>query len=307
MSKLIQTLLFISAYSASAFAQPVNFAKVTDNVYAFVGEIDDRTKANLGLNANIGLVVTSAGAVVIDSGAGPLSAKAIADGVKKVTQQKIVAVINTGSQDHRWLGNDYFAKQGATIYALQKTVDTQKKMLNSILQRIKSTDPIFHDQTPFYAPKPFAGNEGKVTIGGMDFEIKYFNDAHFPGDAVVWLPEQQVLFSGDHVYLDRLLGVHPHTNAVKWLDAFNQMAQLPAKHVVPGHGAVADMKKAQAETGDYLAQVVDAVSKAVEDMAPMDDVTPSRDWSKFQHLKHYQGWHGRNVSNTYQRLEAAGM
>lgn len=303
----VLSVLSLCLLSFNSVAQAVNFEKVTDNVYAFVGEIDDRTKTNLGLNANIGLVVTSAGAVVIDSGAGPLSAKAIADGVKKVTNQKIVAVFNTGSQDHRWLGNDYFAKQGATIYALQKTVDTQQKMLPSILQRIKAVDPIFHDQTPFHAQKPFAGNEGKVSIGGVDFELKYFNDAHFPGDAVVWLPKQHVLFSGDHVYLDRLLGVHPHTNAVKWLDAFDQMNQLPAKHIVPGHGAVADKAKAQLETGDYLAQVVDAVKVAIDDMAPMDSVTPSRDWSKFEHLKHFQGWHGRNVSNTYQRLEAAGM
>ncbi|WP_029933756.1 MBL fold metallo-hydrolase [Thiomicrospira pelophila] len=302
--------LFLSialALPSWAMADVVKFEKVTDNVYAFIGETDDRTKANLGLNANIGLVVTNAGAVVIDSGAGPLSAAAIEKGVKKVTDKKVVAVINTGSQDHRWLGNDYFAKKGAIIYAMQTTVDTQKKMLNSILNRIMGTDEIFKDQTPFHAPKPFAGNEGNVRIGGVDFEVKYFNDAHFPGDAVVWLPKQQVLFSGDHVYVDRLLGIHPHTHAVKWLDAYEQMAELPAKYVVPGHGEVSDMAKVQAETGDYLKQLVEAVTETVENMGAMSDVTSSRDWSQFEHLKHFQGWHGRNVSNTFQRLEMEMM
>jgi len=36
-------------------------------------------------------------------------------------------VINTGSQDHRWLGNDYFVSKGAEIIALEKTAETQKQ------------------------------------------------------------------------------------------------------------------------------------------------------------------------------------
>lgn len=297
------SLLLACVISPTVLADVVKFEKVTKNVYAFIGEIDDRTKANLGLNANIGLIVTEAGAVIIDSGAGPLSAAAIEKAAKKVTHKKIVAVFNTGAQDHRWLGNDYFAKQGATIYAMDTTVATQKAMLDAILNRIMGVDAIFHEQTPFHAPEPFTGSTGKVTIGGVDFEMKYFNDAHFPGDAVVWLPQSQVLFSGDHVYVDRLLGVHPHTHAVKWLDAYEQMIQLPAKYIVPGHGAVSDKAKVQTETGDYLKQLVAAIKTVQEDFGAIDDVTPSRDWSQFQHLRHFDGWHGRNVSNTFMRLE----
>ncbi|AHF01689.1 beta-lactamase [Thiomicrospira aerophila AL3] len=289
--------------SAPALADVVKFEQVTDNVYAFIGEIDDRTKANLGLNANIGLVVTDAGAVIIDTGAGPRSAEAIAKAAKKITDQKIVAVFNTGSQDHRWLGNDYFAQQGATIYAMDTTVATQQNMLDSILNRIMAVDDIFRDQTPVHASEPLTGKHASITIGGTTFEVKYFNDAHFPGDVVIWLPQSEVLFSGDHVYVDRLLGVHPHTHAVKWLDAFEQMIQLPAKYIVPGHGAVSDKAKVQAETGDYLKQLVEAIKEVQENFGALDEVTPSRDWSQFQHLRHFDGWHGRNVSNTFMRLE----
>lgn len=309
MFRMIKSLFLSAAFitPSLALADVVKFEKVTDNVYAFIGEINDRTKENLGLNANIGLVVTPEGAVIIDSGAGPLSAAAIEKAAKKVTDKKIIAVFNTGAQDHRWLGNDYFAKKGAQIFAMQTTVDTQQRMLDSILNRIMGTDPIFQDQTPFHAPRPFKGNYAAVRIGGVDFVVQYFNDAHFPGDAVIWLPQTKVLFSGDHVYVDRLLGVHPHTHAVKWLDAYEQMIQLPAKYIVPGHGAVSDKAKVQRETGDYLKQLVEAVKETVDDMGSLDDVTPSRDWSQFQHLRHFDGWHGRNVSNTFQRLEMEMM
>ena len=297
------TPLLALFFTTTALADVVKFEKVTDNVYAFIGEIDDRTKANLGLNANIGLIVTDAGAVIIDTGAGPLSAAAIEQAAQKITDQKIVAVFNTGSQDHRWLGNDYFAQRGATVYAMDTTVATQQSMLDSILNRIKGVDEIFHDQTPMHAPEPLSGSNASVTIGSTLFEVKYFNDAHFPGDVVIWLPQSDVLFSGDHVYVDRLLGVHPHTDAVKWVNAYDQMIQLPAKYIVPGHGAVSDKAKVQRETGDYLAQLVEAIMAVQEDFGAIDDVTPSRDWSQFQHLRHYDGWHGRNVSNTFMRLE----
>jgi glyoxylase-like metal-dependent hydrolase (beta-lactamase superfamily II) len=303
----MKMLVLLWVGTNSAWAENVNFQPVTGSVYAFIGEIDDRTRENLGLNANIGLVVTSSGAVLIDSGAGPVSAEALEAGVRAVTDQKIVAVINTGSQDHRWLGNQYFAERGATIYALQRTVNTQKAMLDSILRRIQGVDPIFKEQKPLHAPTPFVEDQAAIVIGDVRFELKYFDDAHFPGDIVVWLPEQEVLFTGDHVYLDRLLGVHPHTHAGKWLKAFDQLIQIPARYVVPGHGAVADRAKAQAESGDYLAQLVAGVRKAVEDMEPMESVLSGYDWSPWQHLKHFDNWHARTVSNTHQRFEQQGM
>ena len=81
---------------------------MADNVYAHVGDIAARSVANEGLNANIGLVVTPAGAVLIDSGATFRSARDIHAAIRAVTSQPVRWVINTGGQDHRWLGNGYF-------------------------------------------------------------------------------------------------------------------------------------------------------------------------------------------------------
>jgi hypothetical protein len=42
---------------------------VTDNVYALVGELSQRSKTNLGNNSTHGVIITSKGVVLIDSGA----------------------------------------------------------------------------------------------------------------------------------------------------------------------------------------------------------------------------------------------
>jgi hypothetical protein len=66
-----------------AQALTVEFQRVADGVYAHVGDTGARSADNEGLNANIGLVVTPAGAVLIDSGATAQSARQIRDAAAK--------------------------------------------------------------------------------------------------------------------------------------------------------------------------------------------------------------------------------
>lgn len=289
----------------SAWAAPVEvkFEKVTDQVYAYIGEMTDRTQDNYGLNSNHGLVVTDKGAVLIDSGASYTAARQLEAAAAKVTQQPIVAVINTGSQDHRWLGNGYFAGKGVEIIALQRTVETQSKqgasqmaMLSSMLgEQMAGTRPVS-------AASPMAAERKTLTIGGTTFELRYFADAHFAGDAVVYLPKSKVLFSGDHVYVDRILGVLPgHSNPKTWRTAVHEMMRAyPGARVVPGHGHVCEMQKVKAETADYLDYLNDVVGKAAADMAGIDEVSAkARDLPAFRHLKVYDVLHPKNVNSTF--------
>ena len=98
---------------------------VVDNVYAIVGPLGQRSTENDGLNANFGFVVTGEGVILIDSGASRLGAEKLAAAIRAVTDKPVRWVINTGSQDHRWLGNDYFAGEGAEVIAMARTAATQ--------------------------------------------------------------------------------------------------------------------------------------------------------------------------------------
>lgn len=297
-------VFFWALQSSQAFAMEFKFQPVTKNVYAFIGPLNDRTPENLGLNDNIGLVVTDAGAVLIDSGAGTPAAKALEKAAKAVTSKKIIAVINTGSQDHRWLGNGYFASKGATIYALARTVKTQKAMGQGEIEHMTKVSSAFATTKPVTAPKPFAKDQANLTIGDVKFEIKYLGDAHFPGDAVVWLPKQQVLFSGDLIYVDRMLGIHPFSNVTSWQKAFHKAQHFPAKFIVPGHGQVCDWQKAKQDTGNYLDKLVRILSTAAEEMMGVGQaVSANADWPEFKHLKHYKTWHKTNVNRAYLQFE----
>jgi glyoxylase-like metal-dependent hydrolase (beta-lactamase superfamily II) len=194
--------------AASAHAVDVKFQPVADGVYAHIGDTGPRSLDNEGLNANVGLVVTPAGAVLIDSGATYRSARQIHEAVRKVTAQPVKWVINTGGQDHRWLGNGYFKEQGAEVIAhVEARADMQARG-GDHLAGLKATLQDRADGTVATLPTRFvSGNVSSLELGGVVFRLEHRNGAHTPGDTMVWLPQKNVLFAGDVVYVDRLLGV----------------------------------------------------------------------------------------------------
>jgi glyoxylase-like metal-dependent hydrolase (beta-lactamase superfamily II) len=279
--------------------------KVTDHVYAYIGPTTDRTPENLGLNNNIGFIDTKDGWVLVDSGAGDAAAEKLEEIAHSIKKQPIVAVINVGSQDHRWLGNDYFSKRGAKIYAYQKSVNTQQQMYQQEMDRLLPKVPALKGTKMKTADIVFEEASNTLTIGGVEMHLNYYGDAHFPGDSVLWLPQQKVLFTGDIVYVDRMLGVHPWSNPVTWNEAYQTIRQLPAKYIIPGHGQVCDWKKADADTGNYLKKLVNKMTMEAEEFSGVGTaVKNNADWPEFQHLDHYDSWHKQNLNRTYLKIES---
>ncbi|MDH3355073.1 MAG: MBL fold metallo-hydrolase [Chromatiales bacterium] len=283
--------------------------KISNTVYALVGELGPRTYENNGLNNTMGFVITGNGVVLIDSGASPIGAAEISKRVAAVTSQPIKWVINTGSQDHRWLGNSYFRQHGAEIIALKKTVTTEKKFVDDHIRGLRNTLKERADGiVPQYATNELDTNHAKLTLGGVKFEIIWFGNSHFPGDSVVWLPAQKIVFTGDMVYLDRMLGILPYSNVLSWQKSFHKMEQLNPKWVVPGHGNVYPLATAQAETGNYLDFLVNGVRKAQADWLELDDtvnlLSEKKRVAPFVHLKNFDSWHRTNINRTYLTLES---
>ena len=278
--------------------------KVVDNVYALIGPLGQRSADNDGLNANFGFIVTPEGVILIDSGASRLGAEKIAAAIVKVTKQPVRWVINTGSQDHRWLGNDYFAGKGAEVMALARTAATQAEFAAQHMDAMKRfLGERMQGTKPLPAPKTLMGDSATLKLGGETLVVTY-TDAHFPGDAWVWLPKRGVMFSGDLVFVDRLLGVLPWSSVKNGQKAFHAMAALKPAHIVPGHGRVCDLAQAQRETGDYYDFLAGKVGAAAKEMEPMD-ATLDRyaDLPAFRHLENYGDLHRANMNRAFTEFE----
>ncbi|MEW8342208.1 MAG: MBL fold metallo-hydrolase, partial [Candidatus Thiodiazotropha taylori] len=197
----------------------------------------------------------------------------------------------------------YFKALGATIIASEKAVADQKARRESQLDRLWSlvgkeglegTDYIYADES-FSQQKLFK-------VGNTRIEIHHAGHAHTPGDSYIWLPQHKIVFSGDIVYTDRMLGVGSMSAHKSWITAFEAMAAKQPEIVVGGHGNPASLAKAKADTYDYLLFLREAVLAFMDQGNSLEDIGKI-DQSRFSYLKNFDSLKGRNAQRVYEELE----
>ena len=300
---LLTLLCLLFLFSQSFASEKLQLQKVTDDVYAIVGGLGNRTPDNLGNNATFGFVVTSEGVVVIDSGGTYKGAEEIHRLIKSITDVPISIVINTGGQDHRWLGNGYFKEQGAKLIASKKAVEDQKArtqdqfiMLGNLVgdEGLIGTDAVYAEQT--------FDDKLVLELGSVEFEIFHMGQAHTPGDSFVWLPQKKIMFTGDIVYTQRMLRVGSHSSAKSWINVYESMAAYKPEHIVPGHGQATNLAIANADTYDYLVFLRESVAAFIENGGDITDIS-NVDQSNFNHLLNHETLAGRNAQQVFTEIE----
>jgi glyoxylase-like metal-dependent hydrolase (beta-lactamase superfamily II) len=296
-------LCALLALPSLAGAVDLRFNQIAPGVYAFIGDMGARTYANEGLNANVGFVVTQEGVVVIDSGSSYRVAQQIHAAIRRVTQQPVKYVINTGGQDHRWLGNGYFKQQGATIIANKKAIDDMAARGADEIAGLKPDLKERLDGTVATLPDQTFDQEKLLKLGGTELRIIHTFGGHTPGDSVVWLPQSRVLFSGDLIFVDRLLGVLPVSNTKDWLASFAAIEKLAPKQIVPGHGRVCDLAQARHDTKDYLVLLRNHMKTALDKGLDLQRAIDTLDQSRFKSLLNFDLLKGGNANRTYLEME----
>ena len=297
-------IFFGISFSPLAYADEVlRTEKLAENVYALIGPLTNRDPVNLGNNANFGVIVTTDGVVLIDPGATYRGAQMIQTAIDNITNQPVKWVINSGGQDHRWLGNGYFRERGAKIIASENAISDQKTrtrdQLNGLYTLVGAEGVA--GTTPVYADESFRDKQ-LLTPGGTRIEIYHSGPAHTPGDSFVWLPKHDIVFAGDIVYTDRMLGIGSQSQHLGWIGAFEAMQKLQPGIVVGGHGNPAILSKATSETYDYLVFLRKAVQKFMDEGNGMEEIGII-DQARFSYLENYDALKGRNAQRVYEELE----
>ncbi len=304
MKFFITAIFTIIAFTFSPIstAHALEIQKVTDNIYALVGPHQQRSPENLANNATFGVIITDQGVVLVDPGGSWKGAEAIDAEIRKITDKPVKIVINSGGQDHRWLGNGYWKAQGAQIIASSNAVEDHKdrnslqltaldQLLGAALQ---GTEPVYADIT--------FDTDYTFSLGGVSFEIHHAGQAHTPGDSFVWIADSQTVFTGDIVYVERILGIGPQSHSGKWIETFKTMAALKPVHLIPGHGRATTLDKAKAETLDYLTNLRKQMTLHIENGGDMADSTKV-DQSAFSHLIQFDALARRNAQQVFSEME----
>ena len=137
----------------------------------------------------------------------------------------------------------------------------------------------------------------------MRIRIQPVGPAHTPEDLVVSLPAERVLFAGDMVFRGRVPFVG-QADSRQWIAALDQLLQMDAAVVVPGHGALSTSAREDLQlTRDYLAYLRQTMGSAARDMEPFEEAYARTDWSRFEHLPLVRAANRMNAYNTYLLME----
>jgi glyoxylase-like metal-dependent hydrolase (beta-lactamase superfamily II) len=191
---MLKPLLAIFTLSLTPLvqAEPLQVVEVASNSYAIVGPLTNRTPENLGNNATFGFVVSDQGVLLMDSGGSWTGAEKIDAAIKTVTDKPVIKVINTGGQDHRWFGNDYFAQQGAELISGVATQADQKAREAQQVQRMTNLiGDAYKGTKPTYA-QTLLDSQSVITLGDLSVQFIPVGHTHTPGANFVWLPELSV-------------------------------------------------------------------------------------------------------------------
>ncbi|HQV56449.1 MAG TPA: MBL fold metallo-hydrolase [Ilumatobacteraceae bacterium] len=144
-----------------------------------------------------------------------------------------------------------------------------------------------------------------LDIGGRQVELIEVGPAHTAGDAIVYVPDANAVFTGDILFINGtpIVWAGPLSN---WVAACDLMLGMNLDVIVPGHGPITD-KAGVASVRDYLAFVDRAAGERFD--AGLDAWAAARDIAAELRLNpEFSGWgeFGRitvNVDTAYRSLD----
>jgi glyoxylase-like metal-dependent hydrolase (beta-lactamase superfamily II) len=205
----------------------ISFTQVGEGLYAFTAEGDP----------NSGVIIGDESVMVIEAQATPRLARKVVECIRSVTDKPISHLVLTHYHAVRVLG--------ASAYGAPEIImsDTARAMV--VERGQEDWDSEFgrfprlfmgHEEIPGLTwPTTTFSDRMTVYLGKRRVDIMHLGRAHTAGDAVVWVPDAEVMFTGDIVeYHSACYCGDGHF--ADWGDTLSAIASYQPKAIAPGRG-----------------------------------------------------------------------
>src|SRR5262249_19051914 len=125
--------------------------------------------------------------------------------------------------------------------------------------------------------------------------------AHTDNDLTVLDQTSGTLFAGDLLFLRHLPVLDGSLKG--WLAALDELARVPARRVVPGHGPVADWPAALEDQRRYLARLAQDVRAGIKDGETIATVAKRAAATERARWELFDDYNARNATAAYSELE----
>ena len=237
--------------------------RLANGVYAVVGDTGRGSEGR----SNAGFVVGRTGVLLIDALASPAQGEALLRTIRTVTPLAVQWVVLTHHHPDHHFGAIVFKRLGATIIAHPD---------RHTLASEEGDDRMVSDWTGVLGLREMHGfafadtpdipvtHDTTLELGSRSIRLLPAGAAHTPGDLMVWLPADRVLFAGNVLIEDGVTMVVDGSSGAL-LDALAIIDSLAARTVVPGHGRIpSDPQALVTRTRCYALGVRAAMRSAVE-------------------------------------------
>ncbi len=236
------------ASSGDLAEKKVTFSEIGPDLYAFTAEGDP----------NSAVIVGDDGCLVFDAQATPAMAKSVIERVRTVTDKPIKYVVLSHYHAVRVLGASAYKAQG--IVASQETYRLiQERGQQDWDSEYGRFPRLFRDAESIPGltwPTLTFETEMSVFLGKREIKLMHVGAGHTSGDIVAWVPDAQVMFSGDLIeYHSACYCGDAHLR--EWPMTLNEIRAFDPKAIAPGRG---DALKGQWMVRDAIAMTRDFVT-----------------------------------------------
>jgi glyoxylase-like metal-dependent hydrolase (beta-lactamase superfamily II) len=235
-----------------------SFTEVGHGLYAFTAEGDPNT----------GVIIGDESVMVVEAQATPRLARKVIECIRGVTEKPISHLVLTHYHAVRVLGaSAYGAREVIMSEAARGMVE--ERGAEDWASEFGRFPRLFqgHEEIPGLTwPTTTFSEAMTVYLGKRKVEIMHLGRAHTAGDAVVWVPDAEVMFTGDVVeYHSACYCGDGYFN--DWADTLNNIAGFDPVAIAPGRGDALIGREMVAKALDATADFVESTYRPVAKVA----------------------------------------
>ena len=213
--------------------------------------------------------------IVVDANY-PSGAKAAMADCKRISSKPVKYVFDTHHHGDHLYGNVLWTRAGATTLAFQGVAEDLKRLEPARWEAAaKSRADVAELQQAGPEPPKQDIKEAIFVLndGSRKVEFHHYGWAHTRGDGFVYLPQEQVLCTGDAV----VNGPYNNTadaNIGSWPAVLAAAGKLKVKAVLPGHG-VAGGKELISGQAEFMTELLKSVKAGVDSGKKLEEIQAS--------------------------------
>ena len=196
---------------------------------------------------NVGCIITDQGPILVDTPMFPRDARHWRDQIARLISLPILYVINTDYREENILGNALFdapvVAHELTWEHLSGYGDGFCQQVASLLEPIDLQAAAEIEQLELAFPQ-ITFTERMIFCKGSPRIRLIHLGGHTPATMAVYLPDEQILFTGNNVTLGTL-PVLTQADTKQWLQALTAIRKMRVKTLVPGQGPLCDTTATQ--------------------------------------------------------------